>query len=389
MDHHKNYIYLDNQSTTPIDERVLNAMLPYLTIKIGNPSSDNFFGNNVKTAINHAREQVSALINARYNEIYFTSGATEALNWALRGVAEKAPKGQNHIVISSIEHSAVLRTCEFLERKFGFLIQKIKPGESGVIEPSQIKAAIKEHTLLVAVQHANNEIGTVQPIKEIGNICQARGILFLVDAAQSVGKIPCDVNDMHIDLLAASGHKLYAPKGIGFLFISENAKTKINPLTYGGGQENNFRAGTQNVPYIIGFGEACAICLSSMEEEAKRLISLRTTFINFILNKIPDMVINGTLEKRLPGNINFSVPGINSDVLLRNVGNIIISKGSACNSAKRIQSHVLQSISTDENIIDAAIRIGIGRFNTEPEILIAAEKIAAAVEEIQTSNAQF
>lgn len=383
------YIYLDNQSTTKVDKRVLSSMRPYLINNFGNPSTDSIIGLTAKNALNNSREQVASLIKCNVDEIYFTSGATEAINWAIRGIAEKAAPNKNHIIISSIEHSAVLKTCEFLERFYHFRITKIKPQVNGIINPDDIKKSIKASTLLVAIQHANNEIGTIQPVKEIGKICRENGAIFFVDAAQSVGKINCDVTLMQIDLLSASGHKLYAPKGIGFLYINSHIKHRINPLLYGGGQEEDFRSGTQNVPYIVGLGEACKICHQTMENEARFIMSLRNEFIEIIHSKIPEIIINGSIENRLPGNVNFSIPGITNSILIRNVKGIIISKGSACNSSKNVQSYVLQSISQDESVINSAVRIGIGRNNTRDEILFAANEIISTVNEIKQSIAQF
>jgi cysteine desulfurase len=389
MEKTKSHIFLDNQSTTRVDDRVLSAMLPFFSIVFGNPSSANASGFNPKIAISIARQQIAELINSSPDEIYFTSGATESLNWAIRGVAEKAPLGKNHIITTTIEHSAVLKTCEFLEKNFHFKVSKIAPGKDGIVDPLAIKNAITANTLLVITQHANNEIGTIQPIFEIGEICKNAGILFLVDAAQSAGKIDCDVTKLNIDFLAASGHKMYAPKGVGFLFINKEIKSRINPLLYGGGHEDGFRSGTQNVPYIIGLGEACKICIQEMRNEFAKISGLRDEFIKIIKTKIPTMEMNGCINNRLPGNINFSVPGISSEVLLRNINGISISKGSACNSEKKSQSHVLLSITNDDYRINSAIRIGIGRFNTLDEIQVAATKIASEIEELKNSIEQF
>lgn len=342
-----------------------------------------------KIAITEAKENVASLIGSLPDEIYFTSGATESINWALRGIAEKAPQSKRHIITSSIEHSAVLKACEFLESAFGFSITRIQPNSNGIIEAVEVLKAINPGTLIVALQHANNEIGTIQPIAEIGKICRRNGVLFMVDAAQSVGKIPCNVFEMNINLLAASGHKLYAPKGIGFLYIDNEIKHLINPLMYGGGQESNLRSGTQNVPYAIALGEACKICENVMTNENQYTSELRNLFIKILKQQFPEIIINGTMEQRLPGNINFAVPGISSDLLLKNLSGISISKGSACNSGKKIQSHVLQAITNDPLIINSSIRVGIGRFNTQLEIVSAANKIAATIEEIKTSIELF
>ncbi len=349
------HIYLDNQSTTPIDARVLEEMLPYLTGVFGNPSSDNGLGAKAKKAVSRARAQVAELVGAMADEIYFTSGATEAINWAIRGVVEKSDGTRKHIVTTAIEHSAVLKTVKFIETFMGFQVTIVPPGSDGIVPAAEIAAAISPQTLLVIMQHANNEIGTIQPVAEVGAICREKNVLFLVDAAQSMGKIPCNVAEMGIDLLAASGHKLYAPKGCGFLYIREAVKGQVNPLLYGGGQEGQLRSGTLNVPYIVGLGKACAIAREEMKEEAKRVLKLRELFISIIHKKIPDMIINGHLLKRLPGNINFSVPGVSSDILLKNAGNISISKGSACNAEKKEQSHVLRAITANDCILNGAV----------------------------------
>jgi cysteine desulfurase len=389
MQHPNKQIYLDNQSTTMVDERVQSAMMPYFSQLFGNPASDNSFGLSARTAVTRARQNIADLINAAPQEIYFTSGATEAINWAIRGIAEKAPLGKNHIITTAIEHSAVLKTCEFLEKHCHFRVTKIKPSQDGIIDSAKVLSALTPQTLLVIIQHANNEIGTIQPLKKIGRLCDEMGITFLVDAAQSIGKIDCDVAELKIDLLAASGHKIYAPKGIGFLYIRDAIKKKITPLLYGGGQEGTLRSGTQNVPYIVALGEACKICNQEMQDESERVLALRNEFLNILITKIPDMIINGSLSERLPGNINFSVPGISSDLLLRNIKGIIVSKGAACNSEKKQQSHILLSISDDDALINSAVRIGIGRFNTLEEISYAANKIVGAIKAIKKASAEF
>lgn len=382
-------IYLDNQSTTPADSRVVAAMLPYFSQHFGNPSSDFLRGLNAKRAISTAREQVANLIQCDTEEIFFTSGATESINWGLKGIMEKAPQGKCHIVTTAIEHSSVLRTCEYLEHSYGFTITYVKPNPKGIVEPESVEKAITPKTLMVVIQQANNEIGTIQPLKEIGLICKKAGVYFMVDAAQSLGKIPCYVNDLNIDLLAASGHKIYAPKGIGFLYIRSSIQRNIKPLLHGGDQEKGFRSGTENVPYIVALGEACRICQEEMKLESQRISHLRGIFIELLKNEFPNMIINGSIEERLPGNINFSIPGISSDLILRNLEEIFISKASACTSNKRAHSHVLRAITNDINRINSAIRIGIGRFNTEKEIHVAASVICKTIEEIKKSIAQF
>lgn len=382
-------IYLDNNATTACDQRVVEAMLPFFTKRFGNPSSGNELGLDANSAIQLSRVSVSKLINSKPYEIYFTSGATEAINWGIRGIAENAPEHHRHIITTSIEHNAVLETCAFLEKTAGFEVTYIKPDAKGVVNPLHIEQAIKESTLMVVVMHVNNEIGTIQPIEEIGDICKRHEVIFFVDGAQSIGKIECDVKRAKIDLLAASGHKIYAPKGIGFLYVSSTVKNRLNPLIYGGGQEDGLRSGTPNVPYIVGIAEACKILLHSRFEEENSIRLLRDLFKSTICERIPDIVINGCMEQRTAGNFNFSIPGVRSDILLSNIDDVYLSKGSACNTYELHDSHVLCSITSDTDRIRSAIRVSVGRFNTNMEIIRAANRICDEAEKIRLSNSNF
>lgn len=375
-------IYLDNQSTTQVDPRVLEAMLPFFREIYGNPSTSNPSGRKSRLAVEEAREQVAKLLDCQENEIYFTSGATEALNWAIRSTIENAPKFKNQIVTSSIEHSAVIRTCEYFQNRGHVELFKVKPGISGIVNLDDFKSAIGSNTLLVVLQHANNEIGTIQPIREIGEYCRNKGITFLVDAAQSLGKIPCKLSEIPVDMLAGSGHKIYGPKGVGFLYINKEIKANVNPILFGGAQEKSMRAGTENVPSVVGLGEACRLCEFEIQEESERITSLRNKLITNLQMMVPTIGINGSLINRLPGSLNFSVPGIESWMLLKNLPDIVISRGAACNSLSETLSHVICSITNDESIAKSAFRIGLGRFNTLNEVQYASEKIGFTINEI-------
>ncbi len=363
----KNKIYLDYAATTPVDPRVVKAMLPYFTKKFGNTMSLHSFGQEVKQALEESREVVANLIGAKPNEIIFTSSATESNNLALKGIAFANRKKGNHIIISSIEHPCIMESAEWLESQ-GFEITRLKVDKYGLVNPKDVKRAIKKGTILVSVIHASNEIGTIQPIAEIGKICKESGVYFHTDAVQSFGKIPIDVDKMNIDLLSASSHKMYGPKGAACLYVREG--TKIEPILHGGGQEQGFRSSTVNVPAIIGFAEACKIAKKEMRKEAERLTRLRNKLIQGIFKKIPGSHLNGHPKKRLPNNINFwfeSVEGESIIIQLDLLG-IAASTGSACSSAKLEPSDVLLAIGLKHEEAHGSLRLSLGRWTKEWEI---------------------
>jgi len=363
----KNKIYLDYASTTPIDPKVMKIMLPYLSEKFGNTMSLHSFGQEAKLALDESREKVANLIGAKNAEIVFTGSATESNNLALKGVVLANKNKGRHIIISSIEHPCIVESAKWLEKQ-GFEIDKLKVDKCGLVDQKEVKKLIKKDTILVSVMHANNEIGTIEPIKEIGEICKKRGIFFHTDAAQTLGKIPIDVNKMNIDLLTASSHKMYGPKGVGFLFIREGIR--VEPILHGGGQEFGLRSSTVNVADIVGFAKACEICQKSMKKEERRLIKLRDKLVFKILKKVEFSKLNGHPKKRLPNNINFSFSFIEGEALVIQLDllGIAASTGSACSSAKLEPSHVLLAIGLRPQEAHGSLRLSLGRWTTEKEI---------------------
>lgn len=375
-----NNIYLDYQATTPTDPEVVKAMLPYFTDKFANPASASQSGIEVNTIIEDCRNVVAKAINCQVNEVLFTSGATESVNAAIKGLFEFDVKGQ--VVTLNSEHSAVLNTCRYLERK-GITVTYLDVEESGLVNVQKLSAAITEETKLVAVMQVNNEIGVVQPIEEIGKICQQKNVPLFVDAAQSFGKMEINVQRNNISMLAISGHKIYAPKGIGALYISRKIKDKIVPLLHGGGQEDGLRSGTLNVSGIVGLAKATEISIEQMQSEQKRILSLRNLLLKLIQEKVSDVVVNGDLQNRIAGNLNLCFKNVSGDVLLNRLEEVVVSRGSACNSSKNQGSHVLKAIGLSDELADSAIRISIGRFTSEEEIIQAAEKINFTVNDIR------
>lgn len=373
-----NKIYLDNNSTTQIDPKVLAKMIPYFGEKYGNASSQSHaFGWEANAAIDIAREKISKLINSKPDEIIFTSGATESNNLAINGLLKSNKYNKSNIITSTIEHKAVLDVFEPKKEQVIF----IAPNKDGIINIKDVEQSINEKTVLISIMHANNEIGTIQPIKQIGALCKKNNITFHVDAAQSLGKINIDVIDMNIDLLSMSAHKIYGPKGIGALYISDKKeKFNIHPLIVGGGQENNYRSGTLATPLIVGFGKACDILLDQMDLDNKRIIELTSKLKTAIISKYPSTIINGSTEFRIPGNINFSFPFLNGSSILRSMPKIAVSSGSACSSSSPKPSHVLTQIGRSKLESNTSIRIGIGRFNKEEDIDIAIKTILNAVD---------
>jgi cysteine desulfurase len=384
-------VYLDYQATTPTDPRVLAAMLPWFTEKFGNPHSTHGFGREAHDAVERARFQIASLIGADPREIVFTSGATEANNLAIKGAArfQRATRGdseKDHIVTLATEHKCVLESCEVL-RAEGFSVDVLPVREDGLVDLDALAAAIGRRTLLVSVMAVNNEIGTIQPLAEIGALCRSRGILFHTDAAQAVGKVALDVEAMKLDLLSISGHKLYAPKGIGALYVRRRPRVRLAPLIDGGGQERGVRSGTLPAPLCIAFGEACAIAQSEMIVEAARLGALRRRFLEAVRLRLPDIRLNGDAERRVAGNLNLTFPGIDAEILLETCPSVAASTGSACSSASIEPSYVLRALGLDEAAARGSVRLGFGRFTSEADIDFAADALVAAVRRLRADAA--
>jgi len=362
-------IYMDNHSTTPVDPTVLEAMLPYFTEKFGNAASRNHaFGWEAEAAVDAARQQIAALINADSKEIIFTSGATESDNLALRGVAEMYREKGDHIITTVTEHRAILDTAKRLE-KMGFSVTYVPVQADGLVDPEAINQAITPKTILISVILANNEIGTINPIADIGRIAKARGILFHSDATQAVGKIPVDVQAMGIDLLSCSAHKMYGPKGVGALYVRrKNPRVRLAPMIDGGGHERGMRSGTLPVPLIVGFGKAAEICRQMMPEESKRLTALRDRLRDGIMTQLDEVYLNGHPTQRLPNNVNISFAYVEGESLLMGLKDIALSSGSACTSASLEPSYVLKALGVGSDLAHSSIRYGLGRFNTDEEV---------------------
>ena len=376
----KNKIYLDYASTTPVDKRVLKAMLPYFSEKFGNTMSLHSWGQEAKEALEESRDVVAHLIGAKAEEIIFTSSATESNNLALKGIAFAAKKG--HIIISQIEHPCVLEAALWLEKR-GFEITRLAPDKYGLIDPQEVKKAIKEETILVSIIHANNEIGTIEPIEEIGKICKEKGVYFHTDASQNFGKMKIDINKMNIDLLTASSHKMYGPKGAALLFVRSG--TKIEPILHGGGHEFGLRSSTINLPAIIGFAEASRICKKEMKKEAKKLVVLRDKLIKSVLSEIPGAHLNGHPKLRLPNNANFWFEFIEGEslVIQLDLCSIAASTGSACSSATLEPSHVLSAIGLKPQEAHGSLRLSLGRWTKEKEIGYVLRVLPKIVEKLR------
>jgi cysteine desulfurase len=375
-------IYLDYAATTPVDPRVLKAMEPYFLEKFGNTMSLHSFGQEAKTALEESREIVADLMGAKPSEVIFTSSATESNNLALKGVAFANRNKGNHIIISSIEHACIMESARWLEGQ-GFEVTRLKVDKYGLVDPEDVKKAIKKGTILVSIMHANNEIGTVEPIEEIGKICKERGVYFHTDAAQTFGKIPINVNKMNIDLMTVSSHKMYGPKGVAALFVREG--TKIEPILHGGGHEMGLRSSTVNVAAIVGFAEACKIAKKEMEKEAKRLTKLRDKLIKGVLEKIPDSHLNGHPIKRLPNNANFWFEGVEGEsiVIQLDLMGIAASTGSACSTGKLEPSHVLLAIGLRPEQAHASLRLSLGRWTKEKDIDYVLKVLPRVIERLR------
>ena len=369
-------IYLDNQATTPLDPKVFSAMEPWFTEKFGNASSRNHtYGWEAEEAVEIARESVAATIGALPKEIIFTSGATEANNIALQGAAISYQNQGRHIITLKTEHKAVMDVCQHLS-KDGFDITYLPVAKNGILDVNKFENAMKDDTILASVMHVNNEIGVIQPIKELGAICKNKGVIFHVDAAQSLGKISINVDDMGIDLLSISAHKFYGPKGVGTLYVRRKIpRVQLQPIMFGGGHERGIRSGTLPVPNIVGLGKACDIAANVMIEENLRISQLRDTLLKGIRAENPNASINGSMEHRVAGNLNMSFPGANNEAIIAAVPDIAISSGSACTTSTMEPSHVLLALGMSKNEVYSSLRFGIGRFNTEKDVETATKVI--------------
>ncbi len=360
-------IYLDYGATTPTDPKVVKAMMPYFDKKFGNTMSLHSFGQEAKLALEESRASIASLIGAKSNEIIFTSSATESNNLALKGIAFANKAKGKHIIVSSVEHPCIIEASNWLEKN-GFEISRLKVDKYGMVDLKEIESLIKKETILVSVMHANNEIGTIQPIEEIGRLCKSKDIYFHTDATQAFGKIPIDADKMNIDLLSASAHKLYGPKGVGLLFVREG--TRIEPLLHGGGHEAGLRSATVNVSGIVGFAKTVELCRKEMKKESKRQIVLREKLINGVLKNIKDVKLNGHSKKRLPNNINLSFSFVEGESLLIQLDmlGVAVSTGSACSSDKLLPSHVLTAIKLKPYQIHGSMRFTLGRWTKQSDI---------------------
>ncbi|MFA5310206.1 MAG: cysteine desulfurase NifS [Candidatus Paceibacterota bacterium] len=363
----KKQIYLDYAATTPVDPRVVKAMTPYFTGKFGNPASLHSFGNEAREALENSREIIAKAMKAESKEIIFTSSATESNNMAIKGIAFANKDKGKHILISSIEHDCILNSAEWLKKQ-GFDVEKLPVDKYGTVDPKEVERRIRKDTILVSVMHSNNEVGTIEPIAEIGKVCQEKNVYFHTDAAQSFGKVPIDVRKLNVDLLTASSQKMYGPKGIACLFIKKG--TKIDPLLHGGGQEFGKRSSTSNVALAVGFAKAVEICLSEMSKEGKRLIKLRDKIIKRVLKEIPDSYLNGDPKKRLPNNVNVRFSFVEGESILFQLDSlgIAVSTASACSSPKLEPSHVLMAMGLKHEEAHGSLRVSMGRWTTEKDI---------------------
>src|SRR5437660_2669157 len=377
-------IYMDNHATTPVDPRVLEEMLPYFKEKFGNAASRNHaFGWAAEEGVETARERIAKLVGATAKEIIFTSGATESDNLAIKGVAEMYREKGNHIITAATEHKAVLDTCKRLEKN-GYRVTYLPVGADGLINLEDLKRAIDDKTILVTIMYANNEIGVLQPVAEIGKLCHEKGVLFHTDAVQAIGKVPVNVIKDNIDLMSITAHKLYGPKGVGALYVRrKNPRVQITAQIDGGGHERGMRSGTLNVPNIVGLGKACEIAMSEMTEESKRLAYLRDRLKKKLEDNLDEIHINGSMEHRLPGNLNMSFVYVEGESLLMGINDIAVSSGSACTSATLEPSYVLKALGLGDDVAHSSIRFGIGRFNTEAEVDYVAAKVIDIVQKLR------
>jgi cysteine desulfurase len=373
-------IYMDNNATTPLDPRVLEAMMPYLTNEFGNAASrSHSFGWRAEEAVDKAREQVADLIGANEKEIVLTSGATESDNLAIKGVADFYKDKGNHIITCRTEHKAVLDTCKRLERE-GFQVTYLNVDKAGRVDPEDVRKAITDKTILVSIMFANNEIGTVQPVAEIGAICREKGVLFHCDAVQGVGKLPFDVDQMKVDLASLSAHKMYGPKGVGALYVRRKpTRVRLVPIIDGGGHERGMRSGTLNVPGIVGFGKAAELCKQEMATEGERLRGLRDYLSDKLHKQLDELYINGSMDHRLPHNLNISFAYVEGESLLMGINDVAVSSGSACTSASLEPSYVLKALGAGDDLAHSSIRFGLGRWTTKEEVDYVADKLTSVV----------
>lgn len=374
-------IYLDNHATTPLDPRVLDAMLPYFTSKFGNAASHSHqFGWETSAAVENARAQIASLIGASPSEIVFTSGATESDNLAIKGVAEAHTQKGKHVITAATEHKAVLDSCRTLQQR-GFRVTYLPVSSDGLIDLNQLRNTITSETVLVSIMAANNEIGVLQPVAEIAAICREHGVLCHSDAVQALGRVPFDVKNIGLDLASLTGHKCYGPKGVGALYVRSGVK--VLPIVDGGGHERGMRSGTLNVPGIVGFGKACEIAQHELAQESARIGGLRDRLRDHLLAQLDDLSINGSMEHRLPGNLNIAFGSVEGETLMTAIREMAVSSGSACNSDKVDHSHVLKAIGLSDEAAGSSLRFGVGRFNTEAEIDYVAERLVEAVKSLR------
>jgi cysteine desulfurase len=380
----KTPIYFDNHATTPTDPRVVDAMLPYFTQKFGNAASRNHsFGWEAEKAVDNARKQIADLIGATTKEIVFSSGATESDNLAIKGVAEMYAEKGNHIITAATEHKAVLDTCKKLE-KHGYRVTYLPVKADGLVDLDMLRESITDKTILISLMYANNEIGVIQPVKEIGKIAHEKGVLFHTDGVQAVGKVPVNVIQDNIDLMSMSAHKIYGPKGVGALYVRRKSpRVQITAQMDGGGHERGMRSGTLNVPGIVGMGEACGICQREMPEESKRLRHMRDKLRSTFEHELDEVFINGSMEHRLPHNLNMSFAYVEGESLLMGINDVAVSSGSACTSATLEPSYVLKALGVGDDLAHTSIRFGLGRFNTEEEVDYVAGRVIEVVRKLR------
>ena len=378
-------IYMDNHATTPVDPQVLAAMLPYFSEKFGNAASRNHsFGWEGEEAVDKARNQIASLINAKSKEIIFTSGATESDNLAVKGVLDFYKEKGNHVITCVTEHKAILDSCRALERQGRATVTYLKVDKYGMVDPDDVRRAITDKTVLITIMYANNEIGTIHPIAEIGRIAHEKGIIFHSDATQAVGKIPVDVERDQIDLMSLSAHKIYGPKGVGGIYVrSKGPRVRILPQMDGGGHERGMRSGTLNVTGIVGLGAACEVAGQVMAEENERLLDLRNKLQAGIFERLDEVYLNGHPTERLPGNLNVSFAYVEGESLLMGINDIAVSSGSACTSATLEPSYVIRALGVDEELAHSSIRFGLGRFNDEAEVDYVTERVSKEVKRLR------
>ncbi|MFI5396814.1 MAG: IscS subfamily cysteine desulfurase [Candidatus Binatia bacterium] len=378
-------VYMDNHATTPVDPRVLEAMLPYFVEKFGNAASRNHqFGWEAEAAVDHAREQIARLINAKSKEVIFTSGATESDNLAIKGVVNFYKDKGNHVITAVTEHKAVLDTCKALERNGKAQVTYLPVDRYGLVDPGDVRKAITDKTILISIMSANNEIGTIHPLREIGKLAKEKGVLFHSDATQGVGKIPVDVEGTGVDIMSLSAHKMYGPKGCGALYVrSKGPRVRLTPMMDGGGHERGMRSGTLNVPGIVGFGKACELSGVEMETEAARMLQLRERLRDGIFSQLDEVYLNGHPTHRLPGNLNVSFAFVEGESLLMGLKDVAVSSGSACTSATLEPSYVLKALGVGDDLAHTSIRFGLGRFNTLEDVDYVVERVVHEVRRLR------